>query len=339
MQAPTTFAPRPSSSWSSSCSPPSSFLDRRWWPPPPLLLLPSDDDDEPAFDRVAAGIAAQGTPAPALWDADTEAPRVHENNGDGGDDAGDSDDAPGRDEVVKLARAEKRGGVRYYKVYWASGRPTEEPLAHLDGVDPEWIAKADTLARGNKAVLLTGARKDRSSRVGSSRKGLTSRVTAFLIQAPQYCVLNSLRNLLGGDDALLPETCVAAIAALGPLISVTGLVEASTLGRSAALRLPFVLQRVKGVEDVALLDHLSRQTCGKFLLLTEHGRHCIAVDADRGLIMESDPAFPRPQPLSPAGFHALQVENVHSCRRIVPKQCRKRKRGTAEPQRRCTALP
>ena len=94
------------------------------------------------------------------------------------------------------------------------------------------------------------------------------------------------------------------------------------------MRLPFTLKRTRNVADVALLDHLSRQTCGKFLLLTEHGRHCIAVDADRGLIMESDPAFPRPQPLSLAGFEALQVENVHSCRRVVPKPCRKRKRAT-----------
>ena len=39
-------------------------------------------------------------------------------------------------------------------------------------------------------------------------------------------MLNSLRNLLGDDDALLPETCVAAIAALGPSISVKDLVEA-----------------------------------------------------------------------------------------------------------------
>ena len=325
MQAPTTFAPRPSSSsWSSSCSPPSSFLDRRWWPPPPLLLLPSDDDDEPAFDRVAAGIAAQGTPAPALWDADTEAPRVHGNNGG---DAPGGDDAPGRDEVVKLARAEKRGGVPYYKVYWASGRPTEEPLAHLDGVDPEWIAKADA-ARGNKAVLLTGARKHGTSCALSSRKGLTSRPTASLIQAPQHCVLNSLRNLLG---EALPQTCADAIEAMGASISVSNLAKGATRG-SSSMRLPFMLQRLKGVQRTPLLDYLARETTsGKYLLMTERGSHCIAVDADRRLVMESDPAFPHPQPLSAAGFEALKVQNVHSCRRVVPKKApsRKRKRCTA----------
>ena len=99
------------------------------------------------------------------------------------------------------------------------------------------------------------------------------------------------------------------------------------------MRLPFVLQRVKGVEDVALLDHLARETTsGKYLLMTEHGTHCIAVDADRRLVMESDPAFPAAQPLSPEGFAALQVRNVHSCRRVVSKKApssssRKRKRG------------
>ena len=143
-------------------------------------------------------------------------------------------------------------------------------------------------------------------------------------------MLNSLRNLLGDDDALLPETCVAAIAALGPSISVKDLVGATTLGRSVALRLPFMLERAKGVHRTDILDHLAtRQTAGKYLLLTEHGRHCVAVDADRGLIMESDPAFPQPQPLSRAGFDALGVRGVHSCRRVVPeKPSRKRKRGT-----------
>ena len=232
------------------------------------------------------------------------------------------------DEVIKLARVEDRGGVPHYKVYWAVGRPTEEPLDHLDGVDREFIDKADA-ARGED-VLLTGARKHRSSCVGSSRKGLTSRPTAFLIQAPQYCVLNSLRNLLDrDDDTLLPETCVAAIEALGPSISVADLVAASTRG-SSSLRLPFMLKRVKGVHRTGVVDYLLRQTTGKFLLLTVHGRHCIAVDADRGLVMESDPAFPQPQPLSLAGFRALQVENVHSCRRVVRKKAsRKRKRPGA----------
>ena len=96
------------------------------------------------------------------------------------------------------------------------------------------------------------------------------------------------------------------------------------------MRLPFVLQRLKGVEDVTLLDHLARQTEGKYLLMTEHGNHCIAVDADRGLVMESDPAFPHPQPLSSGVFAGLQVRSVHSCRRVVLKKAssssRKRKR-------------
>ena len=312
----------------SSSSPAGRWLFR---PPPPPP--PQDDDDEAAFARVAAP-GTPGTPAAALWDADTEA-RVHDEMtaAAAGDAAGDAAAAAiGRDEVVKLARVEKRGPVRYYKVYWASGRPTEEPLAHLDGVDRAFIDKADA-ARG-EAVLLTGARKDRSSRVGSSRKGLTSRVTAFLIQAPQYCVLNSLRNLLGDDDALLPETCVAAIAALGPSISVKDLVGATTLGRSVALRLPFMLERAKGVHRTDIIDYMVGQTAGKYLLLTEHGRHCVAVDADRGLIMESDPAFPQPQPLSRAGFDALGVRGVHSCRRVVPKKARrsrKRKRAAATP--------
>ena len=43
--------------------------------------------------------------------------------------------------------------------------------------------------------------------------------------------------------------------------------------------------------------------------------------------MESDPAFPHPQPLTRAGFDVLGVRGVHSCRRVVRKKpSRKRKR-------------
>ena len=99
------------------------------------------------------------------------------------------------------------------------------------------------------------------------------------------------------------------------------------------MRLPFMLQRLKGVQRTHLLDYLARETTsGKYLLMTEHGTHCVAVDADRRLVMESDPAFPAAQPLSPEGFAALQVRNVHSCRLVVSKKApssssRKRKRG------------
>jgi len=91
-----------------------------------------------------------------------------------------------------------------------------------------------------------------------------------------------------------------------------------------------MLNRVKKPRS-DMLEHLVNQASGKFLLMTEDGTHCIAVDADRRLVMESDPAFPHPQPLSAAGFEALKVQNVHSCRRVVPKKApsssRKRKRG------------
>ena len=127
----------------------------------------------------------------------------------------------------------------------------------------------------------------------------------------------------------------AAIAAMGAAVSVLDLVRAAARGSDVSPRLPFVLERLKGVQRTDILDHLAtRQTAGKYLLLTEHGRHCVAVDAGRGLIMESDPAFPRPQPLSRAGFDALGVRGVHSCRRVVPRKAprsRKRKRAAAMP--------
>ena len=48
-------------------------------------------------------------------------------------------------------------------------------------------------------------------------------------------------------------------------------------------------------------------TTGKYLLPTEKGKHCIAVDADRGIIMESDPKFPVPLPLNYESFKLFSV--------------------------------
>ena len=98
------------------------------------------------------------------------------------------------------------------------------------------------------------------------------------------------------------------------------------MGATRANDFSLDFMRVKGVENTALLEHLSRQTRGKFLLVSERGTHALAVDAGRGLILESDPAFPNAVPLSLDGFAALGVKAVQSCRRLAKKRTRKHTR-------------
>jgi len=65
-----------------------------------------------------------------------------------------------------------------------------------------------------------------------------------------------------------------------------------------------------------------------------HGTHCIAVDCDRRLIMESDPAFPYPKPLTLDGFRALDVKQIHLCRRVVVKNNKRRRVDLDKPKKR-----
>ena len=129
---------------------------------------------------------------------------------------------------------------------------------------------------------------------------------------------NSLRNLLGVE---MTSNCVDVLKALGPSISVKELVKYAHSGGI----IPFELNRVKAPRS-DLLEYLVNQTSGKFLLMTEHGTHCIAVDCDRGLIMESDPLFPYAMPLTLEGFRSLGVKQIQSCRCVVVRN-NKRKRG------------
>lgn len=70
-----------------------------------------------------------------------------------------------------------------------------------------------------------------------------------------------------------------------------------------------LLRKTKGicrVENVSYLTH--RTTTGKFILPIENQKHCIAVDCDRRLIMESDPKFPAPLPLNLESFAKINVD-------------------------------
>jgi hypothetical protein len=69
-----------------------------------------------------------------------------------------------------------------------------------------------------------------------------------------------------------------------------------------------LLRKVKGVDNTKLLSYLTDMTTtGKYLVPTENKKHCIAVDCDRRVIMESDPKFPAPLPLNLESFAKINI--------------------------------
>ena len=95
----------------------------------------------------------------------------------------------------------------------------------------------------------------------------------------------------------------ARLVALGPFVSMKELVSATCHAND------FSLDFVKvPVPHSQTLEFLAGKEEGKFLLVSERGTHALAVDAGRGLILESDPAFPHAVPLTLEGFAALGVK-------------------------------
>ena len=237
------------------------------------------------------------------------------------------------EEIVQMKLVGWRGPKKYhkFKVWRVKGFPFVIDIVQgrdLTGVDQKFIDEA--YEKRGQIVMFTGSRKHEPTHFSSSPSGMTSRVKAVLIQDSGYCVQNSLLNLLGDE---LMASCIDPIKALGKSISVKDLVKATTAG-AAAPRLPFKLTRVKGVKDAHMLEYLVNQTSGKFLLMTEHGTHCIAVDCDRGLIMESDPLFPHAMALTLAGFRKLGVKQIQSCRCVVVRNNKRKRVGHNDQKKR-----
>ena len=232
---------------------------------------------------------------------------------------GDAEEAPPVREfgVVKIMRV-SGAGPELYKVWWDDGSSTVEPRFHLDSIDGAFVAKAD--AKTGTAVLLTGKRNQPPPRLGNGFFNPQIPCARVAFQDPGgFCVQNSIRNLF--DD--VPAADVARLVALGPFVSMKELVSAMCHAND------FSLDFVKvPVPHSQTLEFLAGKEEGKFLLVSERGTHALAVDAGRGLILESDPAFPNAVPLSLEGFAALGVKAVQSCRRLAKKRQRKRKRAS-----------
>ena len=154
-----------------------------------------------------------------------------------------------------------------------------------------------------------GAHMRSQSRLDSVERSLTSdsnliaprlclsQKWALAQQIGKNCVANSVRNLFPNltlDDLFSEFDENAKIGTL------------SQLFRKKYKSL--VVKKTKGLRSPQILSYLTNATTtGKYLVPTENKKHCIAVDCDRHLIMESDPKFPVPLPLNYESFELFSV--------------------------------
>ena len=99
--------------------------------------------------------------------------------------------------------------------------------------------------------------------------------------------------------------------ALGELISIR--TDLRRLLRKHFKTLRLVLKKATHknghlVQTHEIIDYLlTKKRKGRYLLLRNFNEHCIAIDANLGIIMESYQEFPEVEKLNKGGFKALDV--------------------------------
>ena len=205
----------------------------------------------------------------------------------------------------------------YFFAKWGSeSEAFDQGLKHLDKItrripddDIEKWKKVVRIPHGKKGAYWTGARTRSQSRLISVERSLNldsnliaprlclSQKRALVQQTGKNCVANSVRNLfpnLNLDDLFSEFDENAQIGTLFQLFQ----------KKYKSL----LLRKVKGVDNTKLLSYLTNvTTTGKYLVPTENKKHCIAVDCDLHLILESDPKFPAPLPLNLVSFANISV--------------------------------
>jgi hypothetical protein len=182
--------------------------------------------------------------------------------------------------------------------------------------------KVVQIPHGKKGAYWTGAHMRSQSRLDSAERSLdlqlrSGRETGLdakrtsVQHTGKNCVANSVRNLFPNltlDDLFSEFDENVKIGML------------SQLFRKKYKSL--VVKKTKGLRSPQILSYLTNvTTTGKYLLPTEKRKHCIAVDCDRRLIMESDPEFPAPLSLNLDSFANISVvkQDLSKLYRVIQK--------------------
>ena len=186
----------------------------------------------------------------------------------------------------------------YFGVWWDDNKTyTEEPWANLVNIGEDFLQDLRDTKPGQK-VMLTGKRRRCDVLELPAGDGL-------LYQDREgYCSLNAVRNLV-----TLPEELVDAIKKEGPMYSHTAM--SRQIHRSVGC--PIRLDKVKCSMDK--LRFLQGQTEGLFVVYFEG--HCLSWDANRRVILDTDPMYPDMLAIDDKTIEMLNIRNVSTVYRIV----------------------
>jgi hypothetical protein len=109
-----------------------------------------------------------------------------------------------------------------------------------------------------------------------------------------YCVLNSICNALPVTHAL-SETFYKDLKQLGPILDFKGLLRYVAEER---FYIPFFVKKVKTQEQVDLLHIFKYKESGVYAIQVHEGGHCYTWDANKKVIIDTDPEHPEPLDIS-----------------------------------------
>ena len=194
-----------------------------------------------------------------------------------------------------------------FQVWWGGFRkPTTEPESSLIGIDANYIQEA----KDNPHVPTrpTGAR------IGSTIGDVST--TDFPMQCSgRFGAVLSLWNALFLLGFTMLEEHLTSLLAKGNLNPINKLTSAmSTKGK------PFgkgEFRKIKGLQPTQILDYLLAAKTGVFIV--EFSGHCVTVCClpERRVIVDSDPKFGEPLPLSHANFQKMGMLRPRLLRQIV----------------------
>ena len=84
----------------------------------------------------------------------------------------------------------------------------------------------------------------------------------------------------------------------------------------------YQFSKPKGVIEQCLLPWLLQQTTGVFAV--KYDAHCCTWDAANQRILDTDPRFPVPLPITAATLTLLQIQRIHKVYQILPMPSKKR---------------
>ena len=205
--------------------------------------------------------------------------------------------------------------INCYQIWWLGNVVTWEPLSSLEPLDKTFVDKMHR--NPGVRIKFTGARSGVHEQLCDPSTVLV--VNRFTDLDPLFvahqkhgsrCALNSVANAMhvppNEYDTLYTED--------PPLEAVVARLRKRKIA---------TFTKVK-VEDVHLLAWLLQCKSGTYTVETD--AHCLTWDCSNQLLLDTDPAFPYPLPLTPASLSMLGIRHLDKAYQVLPPLRAKRPR-------------